>query len=156
MYLKASIALWWQRFPGTKHQTFPEWSKTEFFQPPLNSKLFSFIFLSLPLPVPVLGSCECKKSPVVLLPSAQKKLRCAIAALSYVLQLISVRRNKIRKKKIDISKIVFFFLSLGSKKKWFHSLGLVSGRQNPNRVNPLQMWGDVFLFPMHKISPSPS
>jgi len=81
-----------------RHQTFPEWSKSELFQPTLNSKLFSSIFLSPPLPVPVLGSCECKESPVVLLPNAQKKLCCAIAALSSVLQLISVRTNKIRKK----------------------------------------------------------
>lgn len=95
-----------------RHQTFPEWSKTEFFfQPPLNSKLFSFIFFfNPPLLVPVLGSCECKDSSVVLLPGAQKKQSCAIAALSYVLQLISVRRNKIRKKtKNAYSKYTFFF-----------------------------------------------
>lgn len=135
-----------------RHQTFPEWSKPEFFQPSLNSKLFSFIFLSPPLPVPVLGSCECKKSAVVLLPSAQKKLCCAIAALSYVLQLISVRRYEIRKKKKRHLENILFF----SIKKSFHSLGLVSGRQNPNHVNIVQMWGDVFLFPMHKSSASSS
>lgn len=98
------------KVPG--YQTFPKWSKLEFYKCPLCSKLFSFFFLSPSMPVPVSGSCEYR---VMWHCCLVLRKSCA---LPYMLQLISVKtkRGTKPKRKIMTSwKYSYNFFLVGSK-----------------------------------------